>query len=356
MFPPDRLQDSVQSFAPAVRSSEMKTVSAVPGSAGTPETVPSISVIICTYNRGERILTTVRSILGSSLPDFELIIVDQSNNETTAEAMMPLLEDTRLRYLRHPVPNKSIALNLGLTESRAEIVAMTDDDCEVPSDWLGQMRALFVENPQVAVAYCRVEPVPYDPTAGYTPGFPCAGDRLLTQMRQCHYPHGIGAGMAVRRSAALALGGFDEGLGPGATFPSYEDFDIAIRALLHGYPVYETNRVAVLHDGFRETSAFRMLLRRDVSAMGSVLVKFLRCGQWRALPICAYDLWQVLLQPLFWHLLRLRKPPVALRAKSYLEGFLRAWRVPVDRKNCLFSAPQGEGRTGLPSLHQKPVA
>ena len=46
--------------------------------------------------------------------------------------------------------------------------------------------------------------------------------------------------MILRRDVVLSLGGFDEAIGPGARFPSGDDWDIAHRVLLNGWHVYET--------------------------------------------------------------------------------------------------------------------
>lgn len=62
---------------------------------------------------------------------------------------------------------------------------------------------------------------------------------------------GIGASYAIRRKVITELSGFDELMGLAASFPSCDDGDIAVRAMLLGYVVYETDAVAVEHTGFR---------------------------------------------------------------------------------------------------------
>ena len=57
--------------------------------------------------------------------------------------------------------------------------------------------------------------------------------------------HGPFAGKAVRRNMVEEIGRFDAMLGPGSRFPSCDDRDIAMRALLARYHVYETSTIAI---------------------------------------------------------------------------------------------------------------
>jgi hypothetical protein len=49
--------------------------------------LPAITTIICTRNRGASAAETVQSILANDHPSFELIVVDQSTNSETADAL-----------------------------------------------------------------------------------------------------------------------------------------------------------------------------------------------------------------------------------------------------------------------------
>jgi len=108
---------------------------------------------------------------------------------------------------------------------------------------------------------------------------------------------GIGAGMAARRAEAVTLGGFDEMLGPGAPFPACEDGDLAVRALLAGFQVYETAKTSVTHFGFRTWAEGRELSRRDWLGIGAAYVKPLKCGRWAFVSVPAHELWQWTILP-----------------------------------------------------------
>jgi hypothetical protein len=181
-----------------------------------------------------------------------------------------------------------------------------------------------------------VEAAPYDERAGFIPVYACAGRRVFTRVRDKSHARGIGAGIAVRRSAVLEMGGFDEMLGAGGVFPSCEDGDLAARALLLGYHVAETDEAAVTHFGFRTWEQGRDLSRRDWVGIGAAYVKPLRCGRWDFLPVVAREVFSWALWPPVRSLLMLGKPAGLSRFRYFLQGARLGWRTPIDSRTFLY--------------------
>lgn len=302
--------------------------------------VPAISAIVCTRNRGESAVATIKSILASDCTDFEVILVDQSTDQVTEDAIELFCSDPRFRYIHATTKGVSRARNLGVATAKGEIIAFTDDDCMVPSSWLDAITHIFTQNPRVTIAFCNVEAAPYDTSRGFTPAYTRANNKIVRNFADKCRARGIGAGMAVRRESILSIGGFDEMLGPGADFPACEDGDLAMRALIQGQWIYETHEVAVLHYGFRTWSEGKELTRRDWIGIGAAYAKPLRCGHWGALVVVLYEsLVMGLLIPLS-DILRLQKPQGLRRILYFLEGFWQGWSTPIDREKMLFrSAP-----------------
>jgi len=307
-----------------------------------------VTALVCTRNRGSSVTATILTLLANTHPNFEVLVIDQSVDTHTTQAIQPLLTDARLRYVPQDARGLGVARNLGLAEARGEIIAMTDDDCEAPPHWLETMAAIFENNPRVAVAFCNVNAAPHDTSAGFIPSYRRSGCKLLLSSLDKCAARGIGAGIAVNRKSVLALGGFDEMLGAGAHFPSCEDGDIAVRALLHGYYVYETDIVAVEHFGFRTWEEGRSLARRDWLGIGASYVKPLKCGYWYFAIVPAYELVCNAIWPMIWDLLRLRKPQGFGRVTAFIQGFMQGWRTPVDPKTLLFRS------TGVNSTENTP--
>lgn len=293
--------------------------------------VVSVTVAVCTRNRGDRITPTMSSLLANDVEGLEVLVVDQSTDDETAQALSPFLGDPRVRYVRTDTVGIGPSRHLAVELAGAEYVLMTDDDCVVPDDWVAEMLAAFHDHPDVAMVYCNVIAADHDRERGFVPAYERSGEHVLRTMRDKCRGRGIGAGMAVRRSAALAVGNFDRSLG--SLFPKIvgEEGDLTLRLLLAGEPVLETDRTFVEHDGFRTWEQGRDLTRRNFIGIGLVYGKPLRCGHYRAALVTLYEgVVVALLEPLR-PILRGR-PPRGLRAFPFFwVGFVRGFRHPVDR-------------------------
>ncbi len=296
-----------------------------------------ISVVVCTRNRGKSIAETIESLLTSDAKSFEIVIIDQSTNSETRFAVEPFLDDKRVHYYATDTKGLGLARNLGLAHSYGEVVCMTDDDCVVPSDWLSKMALVFRDYPETAVVFCNVEAGSHNPDFGFIPAYVTHKTRVMKSVIHWCADHGIGAGMAVSRRAMNALGGFDSMLGAGAVYPSQEDADISLRALLRGYTVVQSASTSVVHNGFRTWQQGRDLGKRDCVGVGAGYAKLIRCGEPLILFVWLFELYHFLIQPAFWYLVRFRKPPVIRRAISLFEGFKLGWKADVDKKNMRFS-------------------
>jgi glycosyltransferase involved in cell wall biosynthesis len=292
---------------------------------------PEISAIICTRDRGASAALAARTVLANSHPCFELIVLDQSTNDLTEEALREFEGDPRLRYVRSATRGLGRSRNIALRLARAPLVAFTDDDCRVPANWLEVIATSFARHPRVAVLFSDVDAGEHDPTRGFIPAYKCGGTRLVrTFWDKCH-ARAIGASMAVRREPILGMGGFDDLLGAGGRFPSCEDADIAVRAIALGHWVLVTEDVSVLHDGFRTWKEGRALARRDWVGTGAAYVKPLKAGHWSALSVVLYELLVPCIFDPLRPLLRLRRPQGPGRLIGFVRGFLGGLGCPVQR-------------------------
>src|SRR5262245_49455914 len=115
--------------------------------------MPEISCLICTRNRPESIAGAVKSVLASAPANSEVIVVDQSTDVKTFDAIAPLLSDRRLQYGHMDRAGLSAAYNTGIRASSAPIIACTDDDCIAPADWASSVLDAFTRNPDVDLLY-----------------------------------------------------------------------------------------------------------------------------------------------------------------------------------------------------------
>jgi glycosyltransferase involved in cell wall biosynthesis len=310
-----------------------------------------ISVLVCTRNRADSLIRTVRSLLATDLADYELIVIDQSDGIDSSAKLPEVVADSRLQYVPTTSRGKGAALNEGLRRARGAIVVCTDDDCEAPSGWALAMTRTLEAQPTAAMLFCNVIAAPCDWTAGYTPAYERQQSAMVRSLIGTCAGHGMGAGMAVRRDVVLAMGGFDEIVGPGGRFPSADDWDLEHRVLLRGWHVYESADLAVLHHGFRTLKEGRQHAYRDWFAIGGVCAKPLRAGHISAAVVAAWYLVAYAVWPVFVDVASLRRPHGKSRITGFIAGFAEGIRIPVDRHTLLFRSRVTTPQDSVSSRH-----
>lgn len=258
-----------------------------------------ITVAVCTRDRGALISETITSILDSDTRhEFDVIVIDQSEGTETAE-VVDRFTDSRVRLVRTSTRGIGPSRDLAIRRASGRYVLFTDDDCRVPSNWIDEMHAALDRDEAVGMAFCNVVAGPHDRSAGFVPTYERVGEFVARSVKDKNRARGIGAGMAVRRRAAIDVGGFDAALG--SVFPGVgnEEGDLALRMILAGWAVLETDRVAVVHDGFRTWAEGRELTARNSRGIGVTYAKPLRAGRWSAMRVVAYEgLWVLAARPL----------------------------------------------------------
>ncbi len=242
----------------------------------TEQTSSRVTAVVSTRDRGGRVVRTVRDLLASKGVAFDVTIVDQSKDDRTRDALQPLLHDPRLRYLRSACVGVANGRNLGIESAKTELIAVTDDDCEIPPDWLQKLVAVFRDDPDIGVVFGNVVPGPHDERAGFVTGYVRDGHFLARDVLDKLEVEGIAACLGFRKRVWQALFGFDAMLGLGARLRSAEETDFALRALRAGYYVFETSELAVIHHGFRPRQSTRDLTQRNWYGTGAVFGKHLK--------------------------------------------------------------------------------
>lgn len=115
--------------------------------------MPTISVIIHTFNNEKFIAETVESVLRQTYNDYEIIVVDDGSEDGTRDALLPYMQKIRYHYKENG--GIASAKNAGISLSNAEFIAFLDhDDLWVPDKLKIQMEH-FNNNPQVGLVYAK---------------------------------------------------------------------------------------------------------------------------------------------------------------------------------------------------------
>lgn len=183
---------------------------------------PLVTVVIPTFNRASIVGRAIRSVLGQTFTDWELLVVDDASTDDT-ERVVRSFQDRRIRYIRHDRNRRvSAARNTGIRSAQGEFVSFLDDDDE----WLPEKLAMEVEvfrnsEPEVGLVYTgktvfdehgRVLQVRMPTLSGWV------YDAMLDR-------HFIGSPsrVTVRKQVLDRVAGFDE------TFTNCQDYDLWLR-------------------------------------------------------------------------------------------------------------------------------
>jgi glycosyltransferase involved in cell wall biosynthesis len=193
------------------------------GAAKSRRMSPRVSVIMIFYNAAEFLGEAIESVLAQDYRDFELLLVDDGSTDAGSAIAESLAErePTRIRYLHHPDRENrgmSASRNRGIHDAHGELIAFIDADDRWRPQKLCEQVAIFDCFPEVDAAcgtvnYWRSWAGGDDnliPT-GHAVGRPIAPPEAMLAM----YPLGTAdapcpSDLMVRRTTALALGGFEE--------------------------------------------------------------------------------------------------------------------------------------------------
>lgn len=254
-----------------------------------------LSIVVSTFNRARDLKSFIDSILAMNDPHgrgWELIVVDNNSTDDTrdvvlaAEAAFPL----QIRYLFEPRQGKSFGLNTGLTATQGHILAFTDDDAIIPTNWAASIIDFFERNASAACVGGQVvlhnpDDAPTSIRTSATPG--------MTAWRQFSAENIpiIGCNMAFRASLIREIGAFDVDIGPGSKFGVAEDLDYLYRIVRAGHPIYYEPSISLRHNhGRRTASDLARLEFNYATGRGAFYAKFCAMGDRQALRLAWWEL------------------------------------------------------------------
>ncbi|OEV09641.1 bifunctional polysaccharide deacetylase/glycosyltransferase family 2 protein [Streptomyces nanshensis] len=210
-----------------------------PGAPWLREVDEPVTVLVPAHNEEAGIEATVRSLLASTHPYLQVIVIDDGSTDRTAQ-IAEGIRDPRVTVIRQPNRGKPGALNTGLGYARHEIVVMVDADTVFEPDALFRL----------------IQPLAH-PAIGAVSGNTKVGNRtgLLGRWQHLEYVFGFnldrrmfevlecmptvpGAIGAFRRDALMGIGGVsDDTLA--------EDTDLTMALWRAGWRVvYEESAIA----------------------------------------------------------------------------------------------------------------
>lgn len=217
-----------------------------------------MSVAVSTYQRSRLLPRLIEALERQSLPRdaFEVVIVDNGSTDDTYEVLEKIVARSGLnlrimRLERNQGPARG--RNAAWRQTRASIVAFTDDDCAPTPDWLEAGLATMRDGIDIAVGQTLPAPDQKHLLGAFS--------RTMWTTDERYYAT---CNVFYRREDLEAVGGFDEGF----ESPAGEDTDLAYRVRRLGRRSAFSTAALVHHDV--RPSSFRATVRETLRWSGIV--------------------------------------------------------------------------------------
>ncbi len=221
-----------------------------------------ISIIICTYLRGEKLVDAIWSVIRQSMSkkEYEIIVVDNAPFTSGIKQDVDSFQEKYsefegfIRYIGVPQKGLSYARNAGMWNAKGEYLLFLDDDVLADYYLLEEIYSGYKYHPSVGIVGGQVIldkpfPTPKVIRKGWEPlwsQFKISGNRFREVTQQFEFPYG--ANYSVRRSAIWRVGGFRACYGRvGNDFAGGEETALAFKMLEIGYGIGLQPKAKVLH-------------------------------------------------------------------------------------------------------------
>jgi len=164
---------------------------------------PRISVVVCSYNGSRTIRDCLEGLERLDYPNYEAIVVDDGSTDATAA----IASEYSCRLVRTENRGLSNARNRGIHEATGEIVAFIDDDARPDPHWLHYLAAAFRRGDFAGIGGPNIAPAGDGRIAACVANAP--GGPMHVLVSDVEAEHIPGCNMAFRKSALVAIGGFD---------------------------------------------------------------------------------------------------------------------------------------------------
>jgi glycosyltransferase involved in cell wall biosynthesis len=180
-----------------------------------------MSVLLATHNGADTIERTLEAMAGLDVPDggWELLVVNNASTDDTEARVLAWKDRLPLACLAEPRLGKSFALNRGLSQTKGDLIVMTDDDVLPDRTWLTDIARVAALHPQCAAFGGAIVPAFEGPAPIVASSYfgllygasPDHGEGAIQPMRGTSLYDVSGANLTIRKSVRDAGHRFAEG-------------------------------------------------------------------------------------------------------------------------------------------------
>lgn len=209
-----------------------------------PSDSPRASLIICTFNREELFVKTVKYALDQNYDNLEIIIVDQTKEHQPDTKQFLESVNDKINYIFLETPSITKARNVGLKNSTGEILIYIDDDTEFDESFIKNHVAMHMRGFEVVqgrVIERKHSPQSHKPhwlawNFKFSGNDDCDREGPTNVITGCNF--------SVSKKAAEAVNGFDERF---TRLAIREDTDFGYRCYKAGFKMIFSPEAKLKH-------------------------------------------------------------------------------------------------------------
>jgi len=219
------------------------------------------SLIIATLGRDKELALFLESLKNQTYKDFELIIVDQNEDDRVDKVVSAYNMD--IKVIKSSIKGLSYNRNIGIKQISGVIIGFPDDDCEYETNTLEKAVEFFEKNPNYGFYTCNTKEKNGNNAV------------LETKKKDCDVGITNFLNVAISftifiRSDAIREFSFDEQLGVGADFGSGEESDLLLFLITNknkgryhaAYFIYHPGKTETLQRVYSYSLGFGALFKK----------------------------------------------------------------------------------------------
>ncbi|MBR6640009.1 MAG: glycosyltransferase [Muribaculaceae bacterium] len=141
--------------------------------ASSPDSLPSVSVIVYSHNDSDNLAHILTDILNQSYPSpFEVIVLNDGSSEATKDIVTELSQTHKNLYITYTpeearyLSRKKLSLTIGIKAAKHDYVVITNSSCRIKSkEWLASIAQHFAKGKEIVIGYASY-PVSADKKLG----------------------------------------------------------------------------------------------------------------------------------------------------------------------------------------------
>lgn len=127
---------------------------------------PKVSVILPSYNHEQYVEAAVRSVMGQTGVDFELIVIDDGSKDRSPEILKRLSEELGFKYIHRPNKGVVATLNELLALTCGRYVCSFSSDDIMPPERLKKQSDFLEAHPDAVACFGQIVPLYDDGSLG----------------------------------------------------------------------------------------------------------------------------------------------------------------------------------------------